>query len=894
MSTNQEYVLTDTDLIVSKTDLNGNITYINDDFIRIGEFSKQELIGAPHNILRHSDMPKAAFSDMWKTLKSGQPWTGIVKNRTKSGGFYWVRANIMPLLEHEKVIGYMSVRRKPAAGEVTMIESLYRDIQSGKSNVMLDGGNIISPSVVKKVGRTFNNITVKSKLVTLVLVSLLSFLGISSYGIYGLKVVQSATETNMATIDEHSRAIALVRGVQVDFKTQVQEFKNILLRGSNPEALSKYRNGFETEEAKVLENIDALNQIMAPMPEKEFVDMAAALKPAHIEISGKYRTAIKTYNPENVQLIDSLVKGVDRDFVTNINKLVAFHQEEIAKHIEEGKAFSNSVLHQFIWNSIFLGIAITLILLSWSVATSLSILMPIKNATRLINQVAEGDMIETNEFSKNELGKMMLAIKMMGIKFGFEAAEDRRIANEMTRIKMALDEVQMPVTLSNAQRELIYMNNAAQILWGGMREQLVNRFPHFAVQNMYGSSMAQYLETEEDRQKIGRQSKTPVVFLTNIGNKTLRATVISVFDDRDLFVGRATQWQDITAEITAQKQIARIVEESTTGNFRNRINIEAKDGFFRELADGLNTLLGTCEQNYGDISEMFTRLSHGDLTFSITNNYIGEFDTIKQNANHTVTQLTEIIEQIKDITSSLNGSSEEVANSSNHLSKRTTSQASALEETAASMHELNATVEANCENANHANDFVQGASGRATKGVEVIRRVVDTMSEIHESSRKVVDIISVIDGISFQTNILALNAAVEAARAGEQGRGFAVVASEVRSLAQRAAAAAGEIKMLINDSVEKIEDGSSQVVDAGHTMEDIVGSIQTVTHMIGEINAASIEQKVGISQANEAVVNMEEMTQQNAALVEQSAVTANNLKEQAVALSEAVNYFKLR
>jgi methyl-accepting chemotaxis protein len=210
------------------------------------------------------------------------------------------------------------------------------------------------------------------------------------------------------------------------------------------------------------------------------------------------------------------------------------------------------------------------------------------------------------------------------------------------------------------------------------------------------------------------------------------------------------------------------------------------------------------------------------------------------------------------------------------------------------MHELNATVEANCENANHANDFVQGASGRATKGVEVIRRVVDTMSEIHESSRKVVDIISVIDGISFQTNILALNAAVEAARAGEQGRGFAVVASEVRSLAQRAAAAAGEIKMLINDSVEKIEDGSSQVVDAGHTMEDIVGSIRTVTEMISEINAASQEQSFGISQANEAVVNMEEMTQQNAALVEQSAVTANNLKEQAVALSEAVNYFKLR
>ena len=167
------------------------------------------------------------------------------------------------------------------------------------------------------------------------------------------------------------------------------------------------------------------------------------------------------------------------------------------------------------------------------------------------------------------------------------------------------------------------------------------------------------------------------------------------------------------------------------------------------------------------------------------------------------------------------------------------------------------------------------------------------MEDIRESSRKVVDIISVIDGISFQTNILALNAAVEAARAGEQGRGFAVVATEVRSLAQRAAAAAGEIKILINDSVEKIEDGSKLVVDAGHTMEDIVGSIRTVTEMIGQISSASTEQSQGIRQANQAILDLENTTQQNAILVEQSAVTSDSLKNQATDLAKAVDYFKL-
>jgi methyl-accepting chemotaxis protein len=894
MSTNQEYVLTDTDLIVSKTDLKGNITYINDDFIRIGEFSKEELIGSPHNILRHPDMPKAAFADMWKTLKAGQPWTGLVKNRRKLGGFYWVRANAMPIFENEKIIGYMSVRSKPKSGEVSAATSLYRDMQLGKSKVTLDGGVIITPSIAKAIRRHFDNISVKSKLITLMIVSLLAFSGMAGFGIYGLKTVQFSTQRNVSTISEHTAAITAARTSQFAFKTQIQEFKNILLRGKHPEAFAKHLKAFDAENVKVSENLQALNHLMKDMPEKEFVETAKALITEQREVVAKYQAAIKLYTPETVESVDLMVNGIDRNFVAHLDEIVEFHKQEIIKHISEGKELSAIMVYRFIQSSIFIGFFVFVVVLFWSIATLFSILVPIKEATRLITKVAEGDDIDVHEFSKNELGRMMQSIKMMGIKFGFEAAEERRVASEMTRIKMALDEVRMPVTLSNAQRELIYMNNAAQMLWGEMSGELVKRFPNFTVQNMYGGSVTQYLENDEDRQKIGVQSKVPVVLVTNIARKTLRLTAVSVFDDRNVYVGRATQWKDITAELAMEKQIARIVEESTTGNFRNRINIEAKDGFFRELADGLNTLLGTCEQNYGDISEMFTRLSRGDLTFSITNKYTGEFDIIKQNANNTVTQLTEIIEQIKDITSSLNGSSEEVANSSNHLSKRTTSQASALEETAASMHELNATVEANCENANHANDFVQGASGRATKGVEVIRRVVDTMSEIHESSRKVVDIISVIDGISFQTNILALNAAVEAARAGEQGRGFAVVASEVRSLAQRAAAAAGEIKMLINDSVEKIEDGSSQVVDAGHTMEDIVGSIRTVTEMISEINAASQEQSFGISQANEAVVNMEEMTQQNAALVEQSAVTANNLKEQAVALSEAVNYFKLR
>jgi methyl-accepting chemotaxis protein len=542
---------------------------------------------------------------------------------------------------------------------------------------------------------------------------------------------------------------------------------------------------------------------------------------------------------------------------------------------------------------ISIGVVAAMLYLIWSTFTLLSILRPIKRATEMLEQVSEGNYIPINEFSKNELGSIMQGIKMIGIKFGFEAAEDQRSAREMLRIKQALDEVRMPVTLANSRRELVYMNVAAKMLWTEMSDELSKRIPNFSIEGMFGQRISTYLETQEDQNTFSEQSKDPKIMYINLGGKKLRLTVISVYDEQNNYVGRATQWKNITVESAMENQISKIVEDAISGNFRNRVRVDAKGGFFKDIAEGLNILLETCEKSYGDIADVFNALAQGNLNKKITTQYTGDFENIKNNANNTVQKLTEIVELIKNITDSLSSSSKEIAASNHDLSNRTTSQAGALEETAASMHELNSTVQANTENANYANTFVVNTSDIATKGVKVITRVVDTMQEIHESSRKVVDIISVIDSISFQTNILALNAAVEAARAGEQGRGFAVVASEVRSLAQRAATAAGEIKLLINDSVDKIEDGSKLVLDAGHTMEEIVTSIRTVTQMIADISIASDEQSTGIGQANNAILEMEEMTQQNATLVKQSAATAINLKDQAIALANAVDYFKI-
>lgn len=897
MSSNQEYVLTDNDLIVSKTDLKGKITYVNDDFIRIGGFSKQELIGAPHSILRHPDMPKAAFADMWATLKAGNSWTGIVKNRVKDGGFYWVHVNVLPIWENNQIVGYVSVRNKPSVDEIAAAAALYRDMNAGRSKVKLDAGEIIHPSLTNAIRRTFNNITIKTKLIILVCASLLSLGGIGVYGSYGLGIIKTAVERNMNDVEIHAQSLNAARSAQLEFKTQIQEWKNILLRGQDSAQFAKYSQSLNEKGENVIQYLQQLNILMAEMPEKEFVVLVDMAIQSHTELMKKYHTALESYqigNPATIFIVDAAVKGVDRQFTDEIEKLTAFHRKEIEKHIDEGKNISKSVVQQFQVQVAIIGFLISTALLAWSILTLLSVLRPIKNATQLIKDATEGKEIISNDFSKNEFGEMIRAIKSMAILNDFEMSEQRIIANEMTRIKMALDEVTMPVTLSNSQREFVYTNKAGVKLWKQMEDEIAKRIPDYKFEKMYGTLLGSYLENDDDKKWFAASDKEIRSQIIKLGGKTLEVTVVSIFDKQDIYIGRATQWVDKTTELALEKQISNIVARATTGDFHGRIETQTSQAFFKQLAQGLNLLLETCEKSYGDMANIFDALARGDLTQTITNEYSGEFEHIKNNANTTVYKLTEIVEQIKGITRTVNDSSKEIAGSNNDLSHRTTTQASAIEETAASMHELTTMVESNTNNANKANDFVIGASGRATKGVEVISRVVSTMEDIHESSRKVVDIISVIDGISFQTNILALNAAVEAARAGEQGRGFAVVASEVRSLAQRAAAAAGEIKNLINDSVEKIEDGSKLVVDAGHTMEDIVGSIRTVTSMIGQISVASSEQSLGISQANKAIVEMEEMTQQNATLVEQSSTTADNLKNQAADLSKAVDYFKIR
>ncbi|MCP1575108.1 methyl-accepting chemotaxis protein [Herbaspirillum rubrisubalbicans] len=288
------------------------------------------------------------------------------------------------------------------------------------------------------------------------------------------------------------------------------------------------------------------------------------------------------------------------------------------------------------------------------------------------------------------------------------------------------------------------------------------------------------------------------------------------------------------------------------------------------------------------------RVAQGDLTVQINTASKDETGMLMHSLRSMNDSLHKIVSEVRYGTDAITTASQEIASGNLDLSSRTEQQAGSLEETASAMEELTATVKQNADNARQANQLAASASDIASQGGEVVSQVVQTMEGITESSSRIADIITVIDGIAFQTNILALNAAVEAARAGEQGRGFAVVASEVRSLAQRSASAAKEIKQLIDDSVQKVGVGSELVERAGATMSEVVASVKRVTDVVAEISAASSEQSTGIEEINRAVTQMDEVTQQNAALVEQAAAAAQSLQDQAGRLSQVVSVFKIQ
>jgi methyl-accepting chemotaxis protein len=523
------------------------------------------------------------------------------------------------------------------------------------------------------------------------------------------------------------------------------------------------------------------------------------------------------------------------------NALVKLSSESfvVTRQAFEDRAATLSLRRNICAGISFLALAFALLLAR---LVTRSMTKPLNEAIDVFGRISAGQYDSTIEKSgTDEAGQVLLALDEMQTKLRTQIETERAVAAENSRIRQALDKASTSVVLADEKHQIIYVNETAKASFTRNAQEIRATLPHFDPGRLRGSSLDSLSTDPINERRLLDNLHGADVQERVLGDFTFRTVTNPVIDERGTRLGSVMEWTQRTQEVRVEKELQGMLASVNSGEIGKRIDLAGKNGFFEAMARGINQLADN---------------------------------------------LTETVSKVKMAAEEIHRGAEEISAGNSNLSLRTEEQASSLEETASSMEEMTTTVKQNADNAGQANQLALAAREQAEQGGQVVGKAVQAMSGINDSARQIADIIGVIDEIAFQTNLLALNAAVEAARAGEQGRGFAVVASEVRNLAGRSATAAKEIKDLIQDSVKKVSDGSLLVTQSGQTLEQIVISVKKVSDIVAEIAAASREQSLGIEQVGRAVMQMDELTQQNAALVEQATAASKGMTTEATSLKE--------
>ena len=522
-----------------------------------------------------------------------------------------------------------------------------------------------------------------------------------------------------------------------------------------------------------------------------------------------------------------------------------------------------------------------LAVLGWLLARD--VVRPLADMVSAVDRMAKGEHTDIPGIGRgDEIGRVGRSLQSISQK-GLEAA----------RLRAALDGCSNMVMVANRRGEIVYVNPILQDMLQTHEAAIRQDLPAFRADALVGANFDVFHKNPAHNRGISENLTAPRKVSFEIGGRRIDLTVSPVLNESKSHLGTVVEWADRTTELSIQGEINRVITAARQGDFAQHVPLDNVDGVYRDMASGMNDLIEAVATATDELATMFAAMADGELSRRITNDYQGKFGELRDDANRMADQLADIVGKIQTATGAVHSAASEISSGTSDLSDRTEKAAANLQETAASTEEMSATVRQNAESAKEADQLANDANETASKGGDVVQRAVVAMSGIEESARKITDIISVIDEIAFQTNLLALNASVEAARAGEAGKGFAVVAQEVRQLAQRSAQAASDIKTLIQNSNVQVQEGVELVNGAGEALGEILESIGKVASIIQSISNASQEQASGVQEINNAITSMDEMTQQNSALVEESTAAARDLSSQATRLAEQIAFFKL-
>jgi methyl-accepting chemotaxis protein len=586
--------------------------------------------------------------------------------------------------------------------------------------------------------------------------------------------------------------------------------------------------------------------------------------------------------------------GAMSNILRNITQLVnlSFEANTAIFSMQSKQARSEFEAEIYKWTGA--GTLIILILLSLLVHQRLT--KPMHRLSAAMRKAVHGDLdiVVSDNDRRDEIGTMAraLALYIKTAKANVDNQQQERVlANENLRVRMALDSVTGCVMIVDTQGKLIYVNNALVDKFKTEEVPFSESVPNFNVNNLLNTNITSLLTDplHQNLSSLTSTHKSNVVF----SDLTFSIEINPVVNSEGSRLGCILEWEDLTEKIDAERQIESIISQALDGDLNARIDSNSFAGFQLMVAKGINRILDTVIEPVNETQRVLEAMAVGNLSVHMEGSYKGEYARLQASLTTTLSKFNETVSKIRNIGGDISSRSRELSNSNISLSDSATEQAISLEQTAASMEELTARVQQNADSAEQADEIAKATSDAVSSSGKIAKETAQAMLEISESSKQIAEIIGVIDNIAFQTNLLALNASVEAARAGEQGRGFAVVAQEVRNLAQRSADAAKDIKNHIKDSVDKIQVGTDLAQKSAVSMGQIVDSITQVSSIVTKIAGASKEQSAGILQVNKAIEQIDQITQRNAAQVEETAAATDSMSQQSDEMMSLMGFFHI-